>query len=62
MLQTVLQARNRTTALRKSSIINRFFRTIYNEFGLGGFEPPTPGPPDRYAKPLRYSPICEAQN
>ena len=25
-------------------------------FGLGGFEPPTPCPPDMYAKPLRYSP------
>ncbi len=24
--------------------------------GLGGFEPPTPCPPDKYAKPLRYSP------
>ena len=26
-------------------------------FGLGRFELPTPGPPDQYAKPLRYSPI-----
>ena len=25
-------------------------------FGLGGFEPPTPSPPDLYAKPLRYNP------
>lgn len=24
--------------------------------GLGGFEPPTPSPPDLYAKPLRYNP------
>lgn len=27
------------------------------KIGLGGFEPPTPCPPDMYAKPLRYSPI-----
>ena len=25
--------------------------------GLGGFEPPTPCPPDMYARPLRYSPM-----
>ena len=25
-------------------------------FGLTGFEPATPSPPDLYAKPLRYSP------
>ncbi len=29
---------------------------IINYIGLGGFEPPTPCPPDMYAKPLRYSP------
>ena len=26
---------------------------------LGGFEPPTSCPPDKHAKPLRYSPVCE---
>ena len=28
-----------------------------HSIGLGGFEPPTPCPPDKYAKPLRYSPF-----
>lgn len=34
---------------------NTSYRILYY-IGLGGFEPPTPCPPDMYAKPLRYSP------
>jgi hypothetical protein len=28
----------------------------FHTIGLGGIEPPTPSPPDLYAKPLRYNP------
>ena len=36
------------------------YLTRLNIVGLSGFEPPTPCPPDMYAKPLRYSPISNA--
>lgn len=44
----------------KSAPINEKSRIGFSyaafNIGLGGFEPPTPCPPDMYAKPLRYSP------
>ncbi len=38
---------------RETRVVHR----RWTEIGLGGFEPPTPCPPDKYAKPLRYSPL-----